>query len=142
MSARLARKTARFFSLLFAALALAPSAAHLLVQQIYRGWARLRFVVGALGSTLVLAIVVRARRREFVPASIAFLCIVAAQVLFWTLTFPANQATANWTVSPDNWQALRAQWEYSHGAAAILNLAAFVALVCAVLARGKAPPAR
>ncbi len=68
MSARLARKTARFFSLLFVALALAPSAAHLLVQQIYRGWARLRFVVGALVSTLALAIMVRARRREFAPA--------------------------------------------------------------------------
>jgi hypothetical protein len=65
---------ARFFSLLFAALALAPALAHLLelpnkiglsrddyliVQQIYRGWALLGFVVaGALLSTLVLMIMV------------------------------------------------------------------------------------
>ena len=60
---------ARFASLLFAALALAPAMAHLLelpnkidlaredyrtVQQIYRGWALLGFVVvGALLSTLL-----------------------------------------------------------------------------------------
>jgi hypothetical protein len=73
-----------------------------------RGWALLGFVVvGALVSTLALAILVRARRREFVPASVAFLCIVAAQVLFWTLTFPANQATANWTLAPGNWRCAR-----------------------------------
>jgi hypothetical protein len=30
---------------------------------------------------------------------------------------------------------LRAQWEYSHATAAILNLAAFIALVCSALAR-------
>jgi hypothetical protein len=62
---------ARFFSLLFAALALAPALAHLLelpnkiglsrdnylvVQQIYRGWALLGIVVlGALLSTLILS---------------------------------------------------------------------------------------
>jgi hypothetical protein len=72
---------ARFFSLLFAALALAPALAHLLelpnklhlsgddyltVQQIYRGWALLGFVVaGALLSTLVLAIMVRKWPKTF-----------------------------------------------------------------------------
>ena len=64
--------SARFCSLLFAALALAPAFAHLLelpnkiclsredyltVQQIYRGWALLGFVVfGALPSTLALTV--------------------------------------------------------------------------------------
>ena len=76
---------ARFFSLLFAALALAPALAHLLelpnklglsrndyliVQQIYWGWALLGIVVfGALLSTLTLTILVRKRgtriRAEF-----------------------------------------------------------------------------
>jgi hypothetical protein len=70
-----------FFSLLFAALALAPALAHLLelpnkiglsrddyliVQQIYRGWALLGIVIlGALLSTLILAILVRKRLHEF-----------------------------------------------------------------------------
>ncbi|HZN27461.1 MAG TPA: DUF1772 domain-containing protein [Burkholderiales bacterium] len=152
----MALSAARFFSLLFAALALAPALAHLLelpnkiglsrddyltVQQIYRGWAVLGFVVaGALLSTLVLTIMVRKRRREFVPTLIAFLCIVGTQVVFWTFTFPANQQTANWTMLPDNWMALRAQWEYSHAASALLNLIAVIALIFSVTARSKEHP--
>jgi hypothetical protein len=145
--------TARFLALLFAALALAPALAHLLelpnkiglsrdeyftVQQIYSGWALLGIVVfGALFSTLALAILVRKRRREFVPALIAFLCIAATQAVFWTFTFPANEQTANWTVLPENWAALRVQWEYSHAASAVLNLIAFIAVILSVLARDK-----
>jgi hypothetical protein len=142
---------ARFFSLLFAALALAPAMAHLLelpnkinlaredyltVQQIYRGWALLGVVVGgALLSTLVLTVVVRRRPRQFAPALVGFLCIVGTQVVFWTFTFPANQQTSQWTVLPENWAALRTQWEYSHAASAVLNLAALVAVIWSVLAR-------
>jgi hypothetical protein len=142
----------RFIALLFAALALGPALAHLLelpnkiglsredyfaVQQIYRGWALLGIVViGALLSTLALAIAARRRRSEFVPALVAFLCIAGTQAIFWTFTYPANQATANWTLLPEGWQTLRAQWEYSHAASAVLNLAAFVALLAAVLPTG------
>jgi hypothetical protein len=79
---------ARFFSLLFAALALAPAPAHLLelpnklglsrndyliVQQIYRGWALVGIVVlGALVSTLTLTILVRKRAHEFALSLVAF----------------------------------------------------------------------
>ena len=141
----------RFTALLFAALALGPALAHLLelpnkidltredyltIQQIYRGWALLGIVVfGALLSTLAYAIAVRNRRREFVPALIAFLCIAGTQAVFWTFTFPANRETANWTVLPGHWAALRTQWEYSHAASAVLNLCALVAAALAVLAR-------
>ncbi len=138
---------ARFCSLLFAALALAPALAHLLelpnkiglsreeyltVQQIYRGWALLGVVVfGALFSTLALTLLSRGRPGEFVPALIAFLCIAGTQAVFWTFTFPTNQETVNWTVLPGHWAALRSQWEYSHAASAVLNLIALVALVFA-----------
>ena len=144
---------ARFFSLLFAALALAPALAHLLelpnkiglsrddyliVQQIYRGWALLGFVVaGALLSTLVLMIMVRGRRKAFVLTLVALLCIVSTQVVFWTFTYPANRQTDNWTVLPQSWMALRAQWEYSHAASAVLNLIALIALILSVLVRDK-----
>jgi hypothetical protein len=146
----MALTAARFMSLLFVALALGPSLAHLLelpnkiglaredyltVQQLYRGWALLGFVVaGALLSTLVHAIMVRKRPRQFALALVAFFCIVGTQVLFWTFTFPANQETGNWTVLPENWMALRTQWEYSHAASAVLNLIALVALIGSVLA--------
>ena len=139
---------ARFFSLLFAALALAPALAHLLelpnkiglsrdnylvVQQIYRGWALLGIVVlGALLSTLILTILVRKRSNEFALSLAAFLCIVGTQVVFWTFTFPTNQQTSNWTVLPENWETLRMQWEYSHATSALLNLIAFIALAFSV----------
>jgi len=146
-------KAARFFSLLFSALALAPALAHLLelpnkiglsrddyltVQHIYRGWALLGIVIaGAFLSALALAVLVRHWREQLVPAVVAVLSIAGAQVLFWTFTFPANQQTNNWTMMPENWAVLRTQWEYSHAAGAMLNLVAFVALVCSVLAAQK-----
>jgi ABC-type cobalamin transport system permease subunit len=142
---------ARFGSLLFAALALAPALAHLLelpnkiglsrddyliVQQIYRGWALLGFVIaGALLSTLVLMIMVRNRPKAFALTIVAFVCILGTQIVFWTFTFPANQQTNNWTVLPENWEALRARWEYSHAASAVLNLIAFISLICSVLTK-------
>ena len=145
--------TVRFFSFLFVALALAPALAHLLelpnkiglsyddyltVQQIYRGWALLGFVVaGALLSTLILAIMVRKRPKEFALTLVAFLCIVGTQVVFWTFTFPANQQTSNWTMLSANWTTLRTQWEYSHAAGAVLNLIALITLISSLLTRDK-----
>ena len=144
-------RTAFFFAFLFVALALGPSAAHLLelpnkidlprdayftVQAIYRGWALLGIVVaGALLSTLFLTVVVWKRTPARYGALVAFLCIVATQVIFWTFTYPANQATENWTVVPEDWRSLRLDWEYSHAVAAVVNLAAYIALVAAALAR-------
>jgi len=144
-------KTNSFLSLVFAALALAPAMAHLLelpnkmplshdeyltVQQIYRGWALLGFVVaGALLSTLMLTITVRKERKAFMFACIALLCIAGTQVIFWTYTYPANQATNNWTMLPANGVELRRQWEYSHATSAVLNLVALVTLIVSVLAR-------
>lgn len=144
-------RTLYFLSLLFVALALAPAMAHLLelpnkidlsrehylvVQQIYRGWALLGFVVaGALLSTLALTIALRRDRKAFIFASIAFLCIAGTQVVFWTYTYPANQVTNNWTMLPENWEELRRQWEYSHATSAVLNLVALVIVILSVLVR-------
>jgi hypothetical protein len=108
------------------------------VQQIYRGWALLGVVViGALVSTLAYAVVVRAQRKPLALAVIALFCLAGTQALFWTFTFPANQLTENWTALPDNWALLRSQWEYSHAASALLNLAALIALILSVLVREK-----
>jgi hypothetical protein len=137
-----------FIALLFAALALVPAGAHvaelpnkidlardeyLTVQQIYRGWALFGIVVfGALASTLTLTIKARRRApRTFPFALVAFICLIGTQVVFWTVTFPVNQATENWTVLPAHWTELRSQWEYSHATSAALNLCAFIALALA-----------
>lgn len=141
----------RFLALFFTALALGPALAHLLelpnkiglsgehylaVQQIYRGWSLLGVVVaGALLSTATLAVFVRGRRETFVLTLVALLAIAGTQVIFWTFTFPVNQATNDWSVLPPNWAELRRQWEYSHAAGAALNLAALTALILSVLRR-------
>jgi hypothetical protein len=53
--------------------------------------------------TLLLGILERRRAHRSLSALAAFSCLVAAQIVFWTVTFPANQATHNWTVIPANW---------------------------------------
>ena len=143
------RHWAYFASFLFVALTLGPSLAHLFelpnkislereayftVQAIYRGWSLLGIVIfGALLSTLTLSILLRQEGLPIFGAVIAFLCLAAAQAIFWTWTYPANIATENWTHVPANWEALRRQWEYSHAAGACLNLVAMLALVFSVL---------
>ena len=146
-------KIVSFLSLLFVALALGPAMAHLLelpnkinlsredyltVQQIYRGWALLGIVVaGELVFLTTLTIKVRHQPKAFPFALTSLLCIVGAQVLFWTYTYPANQATKNWTFLPDDWQALRTNWEYSHAVAAGLGIVAMISLIISVLALKK-----
>lgn len=146
----------RFFSLFFMALTLGPALAHLfelphkiflskeeyfIVQQIYRGWALLGIVIaGAFLSTLSVTIMARGKPKVFTLTLLGLLCIVGAQVVFWTFTYPTNQATQNWTILPDNWQALRNQWEYSHATGAGLNLLALVFLLLSVLVRDQDAP--
>jgi hypothetical protein len=148
-------RTIYFLSLLFAALALGPAMAHLLelpnkinlsrdeyliVQQIYRGWSLLGIVVfGALLSTLALTITLRHKRKPFLFALVAFLCIVGTQIVFWAYTYTTNQITNNWTVLPEHWAALRRQWEYSHATSALLNLLAMISLSISVLVRNDSP---
>jgi hypothetical protein len=134
----------RLSAFVFALLCLVPAGAHLfsswsklrlsgpdylVAQRAYDGWNLFAIaVIGALVSTLALAVVLYSSDLPYRSAGLAFLCIAATQALFWSFTFPANQATANWTVLPENWQALRTQWEYSHAASAVLNFAAVLLL--------------
>ena len=62
--------------------------------------------------------------------------IAATLAIFFVWTYPANQATANWTVPTPNWQALRTQWEYAHAVNAVLTFLALCLLTwSAVTAR-------
>ena len=140
----------RFIALMSTALALGAALAHLFelankidlsrdeyltVQQLYQGWALLGVVEAvSLLSVSALAVMARTKRRSLVWTLIAALCIAATLVVFFTVTFPANQRTGNWTTLPANWQELRTQWEYSHATRAILYLLGFAALALSVLA--------
>jgi hypothetical protein len=139
----------RFVAIMLTAVAMAGGFAHLLalpnkvtlgqeeywtVQQIYRGWALLGLpIFGALAATSVLALLERRRPKVFLLTLAAALCIGMALVSFFLYTFPANQATASWTMLPDNWEVLRQQWEYSHAAGALLYFVALGALTLSLL---------
>ena len=108
--------------------------AYFTVQNIYRGWALFGIVLfGALAANLALAITVRRQRAPFGLAFVAFLLVAATLVIFFTWTYPANQATSNWTVVPANWQELRTQWEYAHATNAVLTFLALCAVTWSVL---------
>jgi len=142
-------KIVQFLALTLTALALVPSGAHLfalphkidlvaeqyfIVQNIYRGWSSFGIVlIGALIANLALALLLRGRRAPFALALFAFLCIALTLVVFFIWTYPANEATNNWTMIPDNWEQLRRDWEYSHAANAIVTFAALCSVTLSVL---------
>jgi hypothetical protein len=144
---------ALFVALLATALALGGALAHALelpnklqltrddyfvVQQIYRGWNRLAYLLAIEFAAMLFVAVAHWRRpRMLRPAIAAIACLVAAQAIFWIWTFPANVATRNWTHIPANWEALRTQWEFSHLAGAVFQMLAMCALILAALARGR-----
>ena len=131
------------------ALTLVPAGAHLselphklpldraeyqTVQQIYRGWSLFGVAnIAALVATAWLAFRVQRPSTAFTAAVVALLCLIPTQIVFWSVTFPINQATDNWSVLPPDWSALRARWEYSHAVSACLTTVALCANVIAVL---------
>jgi hypothetical protein len=54
-------------------------------------------------------------------------------VIFFIWTYPANQATSNWTVVPADWQQLRTTWEYAHATNAVLTFLALCAVTWSIL---------
>jgi ABC-type Fe3+ transport system permease subunit len=76
---------------------------------------------------------VRRQTIAMLSAALSTLFIAVMLASFFTWTFPVNQATANWAVAPDNWEALRNTWEYSHAANAGLMLLALCATFVSVL---------
>jgi hypothetical protein len=116
---------AHFFELA-GKMSLSP-AEYMTVQKIYVGWSFFGIaIVAALLLTLTHTFMVRGIITSFRLSLTAFLCLAATQLIFWTFTYPMNVASANWTVTPENFEAARRQWEYSHAVNAMVT---FVALV-------------
>ena len=149
------RRALDFASIFFVVLVVVPSGAHLLelhnklrlspdeymiAQRSYEGWWLIGGVIPVAIALVAAQVAVRLRRRESIGCSlVSLLCLLAAHALFWTFTFPANQVTLNWTAKPADFERVRAQWEWSHGTGALLNLTGFAALLFAVLLE---PPPR
>jgi hypothetical protein len=141
----MATRISQFLAILATAIALIPGGAHVLTlpakmampeepyfiaQQVYQGWAWLGIAIfAAVFANFASAILARHHPRQFLLSLAASLLVAATLAIFFGWTYPANQATANWTAVPSNWEDLRMQWEYSHAVNAALT---FVALLCSV----------
>jgi hypothetical protein len=143
-------KVVQFAAVVLTALALVPGGAHafallnkinlgaeqyFIVQSIYRGWALFGIILlGALLANIVLALMLLRRGgAAFLLASLAFCCIALTLAIFFVWTYPANQATGNWTSIPDDWKQLRVQWEYSHAVNAVITFVALCSVTLSAL---------
>ncbi|ABS62384.1 putative transmembrane protein [Parvibaculum lavamentivorans DS-1] len=138
-----------FAALVLAALALVPAGAHFFAlpnkigltqedyftaQGIYRGWSLFGVVlIGSLLANLALAVALRRQRMPCLFAAAGAVLMAAVLLLFFAFIYPANQATANWTAVPENWDMLRTQWEYGHAVNAGLTFAAFICVAVSAL---------
>jgi hypothetical protein len=137
-------------ALTFTALILIPSGAHLfelpakigldrddyfIVQGIYMGWAAFFLpIVGAIAANGLLFAALRRGSPGKARWALLSACLIAASLaVFFAFVFPGNQATANWTMRPENWEALRSSWEYGHATNAVLVFAAFIATAIAAV---------
>jgi hypothetical protein len=144
-------KTLKFLTMIFTGLTLGAGLAHLYsfpnkidlpqddyftVQQAYRGWQFIGIsMFGQIVFGLWLVLKSRQHHKIFRYAVAALICILMSVAIFFIFTFPTNIQTHNWTYVPPNWQVLRDQWEYSHAAAALFSLAAFVFLTFCLMSR-------
>jgi len=92
--------------------------------------------IGAIITSIALAVMVRKRRPAFHLTTAAAICIAVAFFLVWLVfTREVNEQTARWTAQsiPADWAEWRRQWEYSHAIRFVLHLIALGALVSSLL---------
>jgi hypothetical protein len=142
-------KVTQFIAMVLTALMLVPFGAHLaelpnkidlaqadyfIAQNVYSGWDLFGVVmIGAVLANLVLAVLLRGNRAAVGLVLVNLLCLVGALTIFFAFTYPANQATNNWTVIPADWQSLRLEWEFSHAVNAVIAFGGFCALTWSLL---------
>lgn len=141
-------KIIQFLAVVLTALALVPAGAHLfelpnkvdlaesdyfIVQSIYRGWSLFGIaLILALAANLALTMSLRGQGAAAF-ALIGFVCLAVTLAVFFAFTFPANQATDNWTTVPADWRDLRWRWEMSHAVNAVIVFIGFCSVTLAVL---------
>jgi hypothetical protein len=118
-------------------MALAP-ADYMIAQRIYAGWAWFGLPLLLSMALLALHAVLVQKTRSAMWLSLAAVALIAVtQTIFWSFTYPMNELTQNWTVTPANVDEARRQWEYSHAVNAVLTFLAFVTACLAVIASRK-----
>ena len=87
----------------------------------------------AVASPALIASLVLAYSEKNLLALGAAALILTNLVIFYFFTYPVRVATQNWTVMPDNWEALRRHWECSHLLNAGVTFSAFCLAILAAL---------
>jgi hypothetical protein len=141
-----------FASLVLVAICLMPAGAHFfemagkmamgkdayfVTQPIYNGWALFGIAIAlAIVSIAILTWLLRDSGLSAWFAGLSDLALIASLIWFFIRVQPMNAVTQNWTVAPENWEPVRAQWESGHMINALLTFAAFLLLSLAVVTRG------
>jgi hypothetical protein len=146
-------KTWRWLTLMLAALCMGTTWAHflempakikldgptwlMLLQTIYPpmfGTVGAFFEIAAPIAAVVLAFLLRGRP-AFRWTLLGALCLIAADAAFWIWVAPVNATLVPLSADtlPPDWAALRDQWEYTHAARALLQLAGLGFLVFSVV---------
>ena len=111
-----------------------PASAYMTVQTIYQGWALFGIAIAAaLLLTLLHTVLTWRHTTARWLSLLSFLLLATTQVVFWVFIYPMNAITSNWTVMPDNIEAVRRQWEYAHAINAGLTLLALALVIAASL---------
>src|SRR5215467_11295191 len=142
-------ETVRLLAVISVALCLIPGGAHffelankmslstaeyMTTQKIYAGWSFFGVAIyAAIVLSLMHTLMVRTDRTAFLLSLTALLLLGTTQVIFWTFTYPMNAATNNWTITPQDFEAVRRQWEYSHAVNAALTFVALVTITLSTL---------
>jgi len=105
-------------------------------QHLYRGWGPLLggpAEVGALTTSLLLAVRQRRNREVLRPTLVAVFGYAAMLVGFFVFNRPVNQAVTGWTPAslPADWTTYRLHWEIGHALAALLSAISLAAVILA-----------
>lgn len=90
--------------------------------------------VGALGSAILLTVLLR-HRAGFACTIGAATVLTVALAVFFAVVYPANVEFASWTPTdvPADWHSWRARWEYGHMTGAALQFLALTLLLLPML---------
>jgi hypothetical protein len=103
-------------------------------QHLYRGWGPFLggpAEIGALATSLALALARRKNPKALQPTLLACLCYAGMLGAFNLLNAPVNEAVSGWTETalPADWPDYRLRWEAGHALAAVFSVIAFIALL-------------
>ncbi|MEI9901119.1 MAG: hypothetical protein WDN31_14345 [Hyphomicrobium sp.] len=88
----------------------------------------------ALAAAALHSFLVRGSTAAFAWSIVAVAGLAAAQIVFWSISFPIIALTQDWSVVPEDFDGVRQQWESALAVAGALCFGALLAIVRALQA--------